>query len=116
MKTETTPQTQITTGLFATLLLLQVLDLHSTLMRSPTGEAETNPLIGWLAGVIGFANALGLVKFVAAAVTFYWWDAWRKSHQNSWFLVSILATLIVILGLVVTNNYFTGIEHSGKGR
>lgn len=92
-------------ALFITLLLLQGLDMHSTL-TAPSHRYETNPVIVWIASYVGLLHAMAVMKLFSILVIAALSRAWKKSDDayNHLYLPS-LAFLNIEYLLVVINNY-----------
>lgn len=92
-------------AMFLTLLILQGLDMHSTL-TAPPHRFETNPVIVWIATHIGLLHAMAIMKLFAILVIAALSRAWKKSDDayNHLYLPS-LAFLNIEYLLVVANNY-----------
>ncbi len=94
-------------ALFVLLVLIQILDAHSTLTAS-AGHYETNRAINWLINRVGFTAAVCITKAWCAFVLLILYRVWRLSNgsHDREFIVSL--TLIgVIYGVVVANNYLS---------
>ncbi len=91
--------------LFLALTVLQLLDMHSTLIAAQ-GRVEQNSLIAWLAHHFGMEGVVPLIKILDLAIIGLFFSVWKKSHGtfNKQFFVCL--TLIVSAYiLVVMNNY-----------
>jgi hypothetical protein len=92
-------------GLFVALVVLQVLDWHSTVCAGSL-QSESNPLLLSLAAGVPFPAALAVVKtldiFLAALLI----GAWRYTRRryNTEFLGCLLIVDIVY-AVVVFNNF-----------
>ena len=92
--------------LFAILLALQALDLHSSLTAG-AGQTETNRFIQGVANWMSPAAAVLLVKSCAAAVVVALFRVWRSARALDLEFAACLATLVVVYAFVVTNNYLS---------
>jgi hypothetical protein len=93
--------------LFVSLLIEQVLDLHSTL-TAPAHRTEVNPAILWVAGHVGIPVALLFIKSMAVLVIVALSRVWKQSggHQNRIYALVLLA-LNFEYCVVVMNNYIS---------
>lgn len=102
-KTWSKPFTQ---ALFATILLLQALDLHSTLLAVDNGRKETNLLILQLAQTFGLVESVLLAKFFAVLCVATYFHLTRNIARNRYVVVPLLL-VILIYSTVVLNNYLS---------
>ncbi|MDN4571856.1 hypothetical protein DBB29_24675 [Pandoraea cepalis] len=91
--------------LLALVAVFQVLDWHSTL-SAPAGLTETNGMLVWLGGRIGFALAVSLVKIATIAAVAVWFLFWRKHKGAYEFEFTVcLSVVVLVYGSVIFNNY-----------
>ncbi|PRZ44853.1 hypothetical protein BX589_14320 [Paraburkholderia fungorum] len=91
--------------LLAVVAGLQILDWHSTL-TAPPYRHETNRLINELAGWIGFACAVSLVKalfLIILGAGFFFWRRNKHTYELEYGLC--LGVLVVVYSCIVINNY-----------
>lgn len=95
----------IVNALFLLQLILQVMDLHSTLTAS-AGRYEVNEIINWMANHVGFPFAVFIMKLCSALVLVFLYSSWVKSKGSHTigFIIS-LSLLCVVYGFIVFNNY-----------
>jgi hypothetical protein len=86
------------------LVLLQILDLHSTMRAYAAGRSETNPLILWLTGHLGLAPAVVLFKMCAATVIAGYYLVVSNFERTLWPSVSLIPVCAVYVTVIV-NNY-----------
>jgi hypothetical protein len=92
--------------LFISLLILQILDAHSTLSAGAERH-ETNGLIIWLANWVGFAAAVVITKAFSILVLFLLYRLWRLTEgAHDGKFVVILTLLAVIYSIIDGSNYF----------
>ncbi|WP_234745252.1 MULTISPECIES: DUF5658 family protein [Burkholderiaceae] len=91
--------------LLAVVAGLQILDWHSTL-TAPPYRHETNRILNGLAGWIGFACAVSLVKAVFLVILAAGLLHWRR-HKHTYELEYglCLGVLVVVYTCIVINNY-----------
>jgi len=94
-------------ALFLLLILIQVLDIHSTLSAS-AGHYEANKVIHWLSEQVGFTVAVCIVKACSSLVLLFLYRVWRLSNgfHDCEFSIS-LGLIFIVYGVVVTNNYLS---------
>jgi len=97
----------VVASLFITLLIEQVLDLHST-ATAAVNQHEGNKAVNWVAERIGFVPTIVLVKLAVVAVIGFLFRTWRRSKgsHDLEFAVS-LGLVAVTYGAVIFNNYVT---------
>lgn len=86
------------------LALLQFLDLHSSLRAAAAGRSETNPLILWVIGYVGFTSAVVLFKCVALGLILVSYRVCLTLPHLSMPL-TLLVSLCGVQSVVVLNNY-----------
>lgn len=86
------------------LVVLQVFDLHSSLRAAEAGRSETNPLILWLIGHLGFVSAVVTFKAFAAAVVGGYYLVVSTFERMLWPSISLIPVCAVYITVVV-NNY-----------
>ena len=101
------PSRHLVPLLFSVLVLLQILDAHSTL-SARAGRCETNMAINWLGSWVGFGTAVLITKAFAVFVLLFLFRIWRlsKGIHDGHFVV-ILTLLAVIYGVIDANNYLS---------
>ena len=92
--------------LFCCIGLLQILDLHSTLLAVDT-RGETNNLINLLASFIGVAGAVIAFKGAVALSLLFSYRTWRKNpgEYDGFFALGLLV-MIGAYALVIVSNYY----------
>ena len=93
-----------TTGLFAAIVLLQLLDWHSTFRALAKGAGEANPYILSLSQIVGLPLAVSLFKIIAILVTAIYFAA-SRAHQHKKVLTVPLTIIVFFYSIVVYNNY-----------
>lgn len=84
--------------LAAILVLLQVVDLVSTLLAFRKGDYEANPIIGELQEILGQIAAVWIVKLGLIAVLVYaWWAGWFFSEIHVILLLACIGWYIPAL-------------------
>jgi hypothetical protein len=86
------------------LAILQVLDLHSTLLAMRAGRSETNPLILWLIGHAGSTPAVIALKVAALGVLVGYYRIVRHFRRILWPSISLIPVCAAYI-TVVLNNY-----------
>lgn len=86
------------------LVVLQAFDLHSTLRAADAGRTESNPLILWLTGHLGFVSAVIVFKAFAAAVIGGYYLVVSTFERMLWPSISLIPVCAVYITVVV-NNY-----------
>lgn len=86
------------------LVLLQVLDLHSSLQAESAGRSETNRLILWGIAHLGFAPAVIAFKAAALALIGGYYLIVRSFNRMLWQSISLIPVCAAYIA-VVFNNY-----------
>jgi hypothetical protein len=89
-------------------MLLQLLDLHSTLSHL-ADRTEINKAIIWVATMTGMAPAVILMKVLSVAVIWLLYVQWQKIPKPSVFdrpIAGVFIVLNVTLLAIVFNNYW----------
>jgi hypothetical protein len=87
-------------ALYASNVVLQALDAHSTLTALKQGAREANPM---MQGVAGNPTALIAVKAGAAAGTIYFAEKlWRRNRVAA---IALMAAVNGVSAIVVAHNY-----------
>jgi hypothetical protein len=86
------------------LAVLQVLDLHSTLLAMQAGRSETNPLILWLIGQVGSTPAVVAFKATAVGVLVGYYLVVSRFRRMLWPSISLIPICAAYI-TVVLNNY-----------
>ena len=101
-------QQQATHLLFGALVVLQILDLHSTWIGLGPRE-ETNALIVALGHWYGSIHTgLLIAKGFVLALIWMMYTAWKKAPSKSfarWVLLALLALINTAMAAVVFSNY-----------
>ncbi len=99
---------RVTSGLFLSLVILEVLDLHSTWLGIQ-GRGESNVLVNSLIDVTGnVLTGLLITKSMSFLLIGLMFSAWSKApsaHAARVVVCALLVVMDVVLGLVVINNY-----------
>lgn len=91
--------------LFVSLVLAQVLDVHSTL-GAPAHRSEVNPAILWIAAHIGTQAALLFIKSFSVLVIALLYRSWRQGGgQHNRLYTLVLLVLNIEYAVVLLNNY-----------
>lgn len=90
--------------LFRAILLLQVLDLHSTLVALDK-RTETNKLILLVASNVGLPLAVASMKSVATLSIFLLIHAWKNSKGMDAPVCAALSVMCLAYAITVINNY-----------
>jgi hypothetical protein len=87
-------------ALYATNIVLQALDAHSTVTALDRGAREANPL---MTGVVEHRGALLAVKVGAAAGTIYFAEKlWRRNRVAA---IAVMAAVNGVSAVIVAHNY-----------
>lgn len=81
---------------FTLLLVLQVLDLLTTLWFMHLGYPEGNPAVRWAIRTIGSAW-LGITLFKIPAMTIIWFMVKDEEKRGTLFLVCNLCYIVIVL-------------------
>lgn len=92
------------TFLCVALVILQIFDLHSSLLAATTGRSESNPLILALIAHIGFVPALVAFKSASIAVIAGYFLVVRRFERTLWPAISLVPVCAAYITVVI-NNY-----------
>lgn len=95
---------RVITILFMTLMGLQVLDMHSTII-SMDSRTELNKFIQSIASWIGMTGAVVAAKGIAIAAIAFLMRSWKQSTDLDGPVGLSLAVMCVAYGITVVNNY-----------
>ncbi len=90
--------------LFGALLVLQALDLHSTLIALDA-RFETNKLILFLATALGLSLAVAAVKLIATLSIFLLFYVWQRTKGMYSPVAAALTVMCLAYATTVINNY-----------
>jgi hypothetical protein len=90
----------VLTSLYATTILVQGLDAHSTFRALDTGARESNPVIGSLAG-----NKAGFLALKAGIATASIYAAHSLARRNKVAAIAALVAVNTGYALIVRSNY-----------
>lgn len=94
---------RVLAGLCIALAFLQLLDLHSSLHAAKMGRGETNPLILWAIGRIGFTHAIVAFKAASLAVLGIYYRVVRRFEQLLLPTLTLLPVCSAYVGVVLHN-------------
>jgi hypothetical protein len=97
-------QRRLLAFLCTVLALLQILDLHSTLLAMQAGRSEANPVIFWLIGHIGAMPAVAAFKAAALGVLVGYYLVVSRFRRMLWPSISLIPVCAAYVA-VVLNNY-----------
>lgn len=86
------------------LAVLQILDLHSTLLAARLGRDELNPSILWLVSHLGFMPAVVAFKAMAVALITFYYLVVSTFKRMLWPAISLVPVCAAYVTVVI-NNY-----------
>jgi hypothetical protein len=86
--------------LYASLVTLQILDMHSTSVALNGAGREANPIMRPVVG-----NQAAFVMAKVGATTAMIWATERMWHRNRLAAIGLMAGMTGMMGLVDTHNY-----------
>jgi hypothetical protein len=86
------------------LALLQVMDLHSSLLAAEAGRSELNPVILWLIAHVGFGPGVFTFKAVVLIVLGLYYRVVSGFDRMLWPSISLIPVCAAYIA-VVLNNY-----------